>query len=787
MIRHYFRMAVRVLFKNKTFSLLNISGLALGLAVFILIMLWVQNEYSYNSFHKDSDRIAAIMTNQEMSDKEVMTFPAVPSSLVPAMKKDLPGIEFAARTSWGDTRLFSYKDINIMEYGLFVDPEFLKIFSFPLTNGNADKVLLEPHTLLLSEKMAKKYFGDEDPVGKQIQIEKNYSCRVEGVFKETPRNSSLRFDFLMPFTDYMDFAMNGKENWTSNNIKSYVKLKAGIPYADISQKLKNFTQKYTDQQPHASLFLWKANDWYLRFDFKKGAYGGGGKIVYVNLFIAIAVFILLLACINFMNLSTARATSRAKEVGVRKVSGAGIRSLIGQFLGESILIAAISGVIALVLVQLILPVVNDFLQTTITLPFNNPGQISIFAAIILTTGTLAGSYPALVLSAFKPTHVLKSFSMSGQSHGAWIRKGLVVTQFAISVLLIIGTLVVKKQVDFIRNKNIGYNKEHLVWFQNNIPMDKNEAAYQEFLKVPGVTNVSRASMTFTMPNNRGSNVKWQGKNDGEEIFFNFIAADQDIIKTMGINIKEGRGFSRDFTTDTAAFILNEEAVKRMRLKDPVGQKIELYSGKGTIVGVCKDFHFESMHTPVGPVIFECRPDWTWLYYIRLDGRNTQETLEKLGKVYSSFAPGYTLDYNFQDKEYERLYRSEVKIGTLVNWFAFFAVFISCLGLLGLTTFTIERKTREIGIRKVLGASVLHIVSMISGQFLVLVLVAVLIAFIPAWYYMNEWLSQYAYRYTINGWLFGIAGLLVLVLAAITISLQAIRAAWVKPVKSLRSE
>lgn len=787
MTRHYLQIAFRVLFKNKTFSILNIAGLAMGLAVFTIIMLWIKNELSYDDFHPGKERIAEVMTNLEMSDKEIQTFHAVPSNLAPALKKDIAGIEYAARSSWGDTRLLSLDNTGFVEYGLFVDNDFLKIFSFPLIKGDLKSALTEPHTILLSEKLAKKYFGEQDPMGKQLTVEKNYSCKVTGVFKDVPNNSTIKFDYLMPFPDYVDFAMGGMENWTINNIKTFVRLKPGVAMADVSSQIKLITQRYTDQQPHASLLLWKLEDWYLRFDFKKGQYGGGGRIVYVRLFFIIAVFILLLACINFMNLSTARATQRAKEVGVRKVTGAGRRSLITQFLSESILIAFISGIFALLLVQLALPPLNTFLRTELKIPFGNIPQMAVFTGIVVITGILAGSYPAWVLSAFRPVKVLKAFKISNDSHTTWVRKTLVVAQFTISVLLIIGTLVVSKQIDYIQHKNLGINREHLIWFPNNIPVDKGETAYQEFLKVPGVVGVSRASMTFTGANNRGTKVNWQGKNDGEEIFFNFLAADQDIVKTMGIQMKEGRGFSRSYSTDTAAFILNEEAVKRMRLKNPVGQEIELYSGKGKIVGVCKDFHFESLHTPVGPMIIECRPDWTWVFYVRTDGKNTAETIRGLEKVYAGFAPGYTLDYGFQDKEYERLYRTETKVSMLVNWFAFFAIFISCLGLLGLTTFTIERKVKEIGIRKVLGASEIHIVSLISKQFLALVLIAILIASFPAWYYMNEWLNQYAYRYTINGWLFVIAGLAVLIVAGVTICIQAIRAAWIKPVESLRAE
>jgi ABC-type antimicrobial peptide transport system permease subunit len=435
----------------------------------------------------------------------------------------------------------------------------------------------------------------------------------------------------------------------------------------------------------------------------------------------------------------------------------------------------------------VLPSFNQLINRKINIDYTNPLHIFIFIGIILITGLLAGSYPSWILAAFKPVKVLKSSLGSGSGNTAWIRKFLVVTQFTVSVLLIIGTLVVSMQIKYINHKNLGYERENLIWFPNNIEGNKNDLAIQEFLKVPGVSQVSRASMTFTMPNNRGTSVNWSGKPEGEEIFFSFITADQDIIQTMGIELKEGRTFSKDIISDSSAFILNEEAVKRMGLKDPVGKEIESFSGKGRIIGVVKDFHFESLHNPISPVIINCKPEWTWLYYARLKGDNIKESIKGLESVYSKMAPGFIFDYNFQDKEYERLYKSESQTGSLVNWFAFVAIFISCLGLLGLTAFTVERKTKEIGIRKVLGASVFDIVSMISKQFLSTVAVSILIAIPISVYFMNNWLQQYAYRINISWWIYAVAAGMVILIALITISFQSIKAALVNPVKSLRTE
>lgn len=787
MIKNYFKIAWRNLWRNKTFSAINLFGLALGLSVFILIMLWVQYEMSYNNFHNEGNRIAEVMTTKTFKTGEKQTFPAVPPPLAAALQKDLPAVEYAASVSWGDARQFTLGERNFVEYGLYVQPEFLKIFTFPLVSGDTANLLKEPHTVLLTRKLAAKYFGSENPVGKTITIEQSMPYKVTGVLRDIPDNSTIHFDFLMPMKDYVDMAMNGIEKWENNNIKTFLRLKQGVSAEAFEKDFAGILSKYTDKQVGSSLFLWKMEDWYLRYDFKDGRYAGGGRITYVRLFIVIAVFILLLACINFMNLSTARATQRAKEVGVRKVIGAGRGSLIKQFIGESLLLSVLAGLIAIALVSLSLPYFNEFLRKHIAIDYSNITNIALFVAIVAITGLLAGSYPSFVLSSFLPVKVLKNVLSGSSSKSIWIRKALVVTQFTVSVLLIIGTAIVSEQVRYIQSHNLGYDKENLVWFNNSISMDKADAAINEMKKLPGVVNVSQASGTFTYASNRGTNVVWPGKTEGQEIFFNFIAGGNELVATMGLSVKEGRDFITGNKADTASVLLNEEAVKRMGLKDPVGQIIETYSGKSTIVGIVKDFHFESLHNPITPAIIQCRPDWTWLMYVRTDGKNTEATLKRLEKVYKSFAPGFAFEYNFQDKEYEGLYRSEMQIGTLVNWFAFFAVFISCLGLLGLTAYTVERKAKEVGIRKVLGASVSSIVLLVSKQFIWLVLIAVVIAAAPAYYFMNDWLSKYAYRVELGWQVFAASGILALGIAFITISFQAIKAAMANPVKSLRTE
>jgi putative ABC transport system permease protein len=787
MVRNYFKTALRNLGRNKTFALINVIGLVLGLAVFIIIMLWVQYEMNYNGFHKDKDRIAAIMSNQKFENGEVQTFPAVPALLAPAIQKDLPAVEYAANASWGDERQFTVGDKNFVENGLYVSPEFLKIFNFPLLNENTKDVLTQPNTILITEKLAQKYFGNENPVGKIITIEQNKAYRVEGVLRDIPEHATLRFDYLMPVNDYLNGSEGGNANWEISNMRAYVKLKPGVDKDQFEKSFTNILAKYTNKQPQTTNFLWALEDWYLRYDFKDGKYAGGGRIAYVKLFIAIAFFILLLACINFMNLSTARATQRAKEVGVRKVIGAGRSSLVKQFMSESVLLSLLSGIIAIAVVLLTLPVFNSFFGKNISIDFTNLGNLTVFLSIILITGLLAGSYPAFVLSSFKPIKVLKNVFVSPYQGSVFIRKGLVVAQFVVSVALIVGTIIISQQVNYIQNRDLGFNKEHLIWFPNHVPAEKNETFMRELNKVPGVISTSQASITFTMSNSRGTQVSWPGKKEGQDVFFSFVASSSDLVKTMGLTITEGNTFTGNYSADTSKVLVNEEAVKRMGLKNPVGQTLDLYYGKATIAGVVKDFHFESLHNPIAPAIIMCRPDWTWLMYVRTDGKNMQQTLARVEEVYKTMAPGFVFEYNFQDKEYERLYKSESQIGILVNWFTFFAVLISCLGLFGLTAYTVERKAKEIGIRKVLGASVMDIVTMLSREFVVLVLLSVLIAAIPAYYFMNSWLQNYAYRIELHWWVFIFAGVFALLIALVTVSLQAIKAAVTNPIKSLRTE
>ena len=620
-----------------------------------------------------------------------------------------------------------------------------------------------------------------------IRIDEDRQCKITGVFQDVPKNSSLSFDFLMPAMDYIKLYMGNEEEWDDNNIRTFVQLRDASAEKALGAKIKNVVAKHEKEQANVSLFIQPAKDWYLRSEFKDG-HNTGGRISHIRLFSIVAIFILLIACINFMNLATAQAAKRGKEVGVRKVMGGDRNSLIRQFLGESLFLTLLSSILAIIIVLVSLPSLNQLLETDLRLELSKPLYIGIFFGIVILTGIIAGSYPALVLSSFQPVRVLKGMTAGIKSRTFWLRKSLVILQFIISVVMIIGTIIIYQQIQYFKNKNLGYNKENLIYFSSQGISDPQKEAFKsDLLAIPGVISVTRSSINFKGSNNSTSNVKWEGKKDDKEILFSIINTDFDVLKTFNIELKEGRGFSKEFGTDTANYIINEEAAKRMNLTPPIaGQQIELWESKGTIIGVAKDFHISTIHGAIEPIIIQPR-SWTWTYYVRIDGQNTPGILSRIAKVHKSRVPEWPLDFKFMDQEYESMYKSEMQIGQLAKWFSILAIFISCLGLFGLVSLAAIQRTKEIGIRKVLGANVSNILTLLSKDFLKLVLIASIIAFPLAWWAMSSWLQDFTYHISIEWWVFAVAGISALFIAILTVSFQAIKAAISNPVKSLRTE
>ncbi|RRB15328.1 FtsX-like permease family protein [Larkinella knui] len=796
MIRNNLKIACRTLLRHRIYSGINISGLAVGLATTLLILLWIHHEISYDRFHTQHDRIYRVMLNLSPPSDATQTYESVPMPMADALKREIPGVARATRFSWGERTLFSFGDKSITEEGRSVEPDFLKIFHFPLLRGNPATALTEPNTLLITERLARKYFGATNPVGKVIHIDQSTDCKVVGVLADIPTNSTLRFDYLRPF----QAKKIQSADWADNNIQVFVMLTPGASAEAVQTQLQRMTRRHLPTMKDRAYFLQAMNDWYLRTDFRNGRYAGGGRIVYVRLFGLVALFVLLIACINFMNLSTARAMQRAKEVGVRKAIGANQSMLIRQFLGESLLLTFLAGGLAVGLVLLVLPFFNELLgkpyfnapaENRIFIDWQNPGYYGAYFGVLLLTGLLAGLYPAFVLSSFQPVRVLKGLRTytvrTGWLRLPTIRESLVVVQFMASVLLVIGTVVVYRQIRFIQTINLGYQKENVLYFNwGDIDIDRLEYALQKIANTPGVKAVTLANTDF-LGIGRKSYPTWPGQPANAQVLTGILNADANLLPTMGIQLKTGRNFSRTFATDTANVILNEEAVRQMKLKRPIGQLMTAEGISGKVIGVVKDFHLSTIHMRIEPLIIRYRPAETQLIFARIDGHDVPGTVRALEKTYQSLKPGFLFNYIFLDQGYDWMYRTEQQVSTLATWFSGLALFISCLGLFGLASFAVERRTKEIGIRKVLGASLSGIFMLISGEFVVLVLVAIALASFPAWYVMNDWLSQFAYKVNLSWWIFALAGSLAVFIALLTVGFQSIRAALMNPVKSLKTE
>ncbi len=784
MFRNYLVIAFRNILKSKSHALINIFGLAIGLACTILILLWIQRELSVDKFHTHVDRIYGVLENQTYAGRDIFTVRATPGPMTPAIKENFPEVEKATRLTWGDIYLFRVGDKSVYEEGLHVDPDFLGMFSFPLLHGDANSALAQPRSVVITRETAMKYFDKENAVGETIQLNNKEDYQVTGVLADIPENSTLDFNFLLPIQEFID-NNEWTQTWNSNGLRCYIMLANGVPASNFESKFKDFVQKNSNQQ-NVTLFLQNYGDQYLRSDFKNGVYAGGGRITYVRLFAIIAGFILLIACINFMNLSTARSTNRAREVGIRRVTGANRGMLISQFLGESLLLTFIACLLGLAIVFFVLPPFNELFGVELSLDVANPQLWLGLAGIIVITGLLAGSYPAFFMSGFRPVEVLKGVIKTGAG-AVWLRKSMVVTQFAIAIFLVVGTMVVYQQMNYIRNKNLGYKKENLVYISANgdVPQ-KYDVIKQSLLQVPGVEAVSSAGGQFFSWGSNSSNFRWEGKDPNESILFQHISSGFDFLKTIGAELVDGRDFSTAFPADSSNFIINQKAAQLMGMENPVGQRLQWGDQNGEIIGVVKDFPVTSLHNAQDPVILFLS-SYSNLVYVRVNSDQISSTMAQIEQTFKTHNPAYPFEYHFVDEEYDQMYRSEQRVGALSRIFAFLSIFVSCLGLFGLAAFTAEQRVKEIGIRKVLGASVPNLVTLLSKDFLLLVLVSTIVAFPVAWYIMNNWLARFAYRIDLNWQLFVLAGLMALLIALFTVSFQAIKASLANPIQSLRSE
>lgn len=789
MFKNFFKIAWRNLFRNKAFSIINIAGLAVGMASAMLILLWIQNEVSHDKFHEKIDRIYTL-NNRDKFNGELWAWGSTPKILAPTLKQEFPDVEEAVRVT-GATFLFSVGDKHLNEQGDFTDTSFFKTFSFPLLKGNPDKALSNVDNIVITQKLAKNLFGDADAIGKIIRIDSTDNFTVTGIMKDLPNNSSFKFDYLLPWS-YLHKINQDDNYWGNNSIQSYVLLKPGVSVTAFNEKIKNVTIDHTKGTGDSSttrVFAYPFAKQYLYSKSENGNYVAG-RLEMVNLFAIIAAFILLIACINFMNLSTARSEKRAKEVGIRKVVGAQKNSLITQFIGESILLAAIAFMLALIIVLLCLPAFNTLVDKELYIDFGNIYFWIFSITFILFTGILAGSYPAFYLSSYQPVKVLKG-TFKAANALVTPRKVLVVLQFTFAIALIICTLIVEQQIKFAQQRDAGFNRDQLVFTNLSGDIDKNYLLIKnELLSSGAAVSVTKSMSPITQRYSDGWGWSWTGSNaDDNKTDFVRMASDADFVKTMGTKLIAGRDIDvYNYPTDSTAMLLNETAVKIMRLKNPVGTIVNADGSQWHVVGVLKDFIYQSPYDKVQQLAVLGTKSWFNIMHFKLNPANsTEKNLALAEKIFKKYNPQYPFEYKFVDEEYALKFEEQKRTGTLAALFAGLTIFISCLGLFGLATYMAENRIKEIGVRKVLGASVTNIATLLSKDFIVLVVVAILIASPIAWWSMSQWLSDFNYRIDISLWIFFVAGFLAIIISIITVSFQAIKAAVANPVKSLRTE
>ncbi|AXY73147.1 ABC transporter permease [Paraflavitalea soli] len=788
MIKSIFTIAWRSMIRNKTFSAINILGLALGMAASLFIFLWIRDEMSIGRQYKNSSTLYRIM-EREFTAGKVIADEDTPGILADELKRQFPEVIHAAGFTWPEGHVLTAGEKIIRQVGRYAGPDWFSMYSINLLEGTPAKALNTPSAIAISRKVADSYFGNaQQAIGKSIRFDNNMDYQVTAVFENVPANDPEQYDFLLSWDEFLR-RNNWAKDWTNGGPQTRIQLS---PAADVKQfeaKLKDFLKgRNTDFSSsfHIELFLQPETKAYLYSGFKNG-YADGGRIESVRLLAIVAAFLLLIAGINFTNLATARSVKRAREVGVRKAIGAARSSLVRQFMGEAFLLTLIALVIAITLVIAFLPAFNHLTGKQLTLSPDQPQVWMMLAGLLVVTGILAGSYPAFFLSSLNPVRVLKGALRFGAG-AVFFRRGLVVFQFIMSMLLITGTLIVYKQLHYIQTKNIGYDRENLVSIPGQGELSKKYSTFShELLQIPGVRAVTHAALNPLQNGNTTESVTWPGKDPNDVISFNQTGVWYDFARVLKVDIIQGRDFSPAFA-DSNNFLINQTAAARIGYKDPVGKPLTIWGKPGRIIGVVKDFHFNSLHDPITPMIIRLDGEYSFdNILVRTEPGKTKEALAGIEALCRSMNPGFPFSYSFIDEGYRLQYKSETIVGTLATVFACLAIFIACLGLFGLAAFTAEQRTKEIGVRKVLGASVTSIVGLLSKDFLKLVIIAIVLATPVAWWVMHEWLQSFSYQAKISWWIFAAAGLLAMIIALITVSFQSIRAALTSPSKSLKTE
>jgi len=790
MLKNYFKTAWRNLKKNKGYSAINIIGLATGMAVALLIGLWIWDELTYNKYHQHHERLGQLMTTQTFNG-QIGTGPAVSIPMGLELRNNHSSdFKYVSMSSWNFDHILAVGDKKLTKPGLWVQPEFPTMLSVKMIRGDIN-ALKDPSTALLTQSVAKALFGDADPINKTVRFDNKMEMKVGGVYEDFPRNTTL-YDtkFLIPWDKYLtteDWLKNSLTQWGNHSWQCFFQLNENIDFEKTTAKIKDIPKKNV-KEGKEEVILQPMDNWHLYSEFKNGKVVGG-RIQFVWLFGIIGVFVLLLACINFMNLSTARSEKRAKEVGIRKTVGSLRQQLIGQFLSESVLVALFALVFSLVLVLVSLSFFNQVADKEMRIPWSNPIFWIIVLGFTFFTGLISGSYPAFYLSGFDPIKVLKGTFRAGR-FSSLPRKILVVVQFTVSITLIIGTVIVFRQIQHAKNRPVGYSREGLITVSINTPeiYGHYNTLRQDLLATNVLSDMAESSSPTTGVWSNQIGFEWEGKDPNSVPLFGTVAVTHDFGSTVGWKIKEGRDFSRNYPTDTGALILNESAVKLTGFKDPVGKVIKWNDKNRLVTGVVKDMVMESPYMPIKPTIFFLEYGWTNVITMKIKPTiSVHEALKKIEAVFKLHNPGSPFEYQFADEQYARKFSDEERIGNLASVFAVLAIFISCLGLFGLASFIAEQRTKEIGVRKVLGASVFNLWKMLSRDFLILVTISCLIAIPTAMYFLTKWLQQYDYRTSMSWWIFAAAVSGAMLITLLTVSYQAIRAALANPVKSLRTE
>lgn len=789
MFRNYFKIAFRNLLKNRGYSFINIGGLAVGLASAMLIFLWIADEYSYDKFQTNYHNTYQLYQSQEWNMGHIGTAEAMPYPMLETLPAKASMVKNICMTNWGEGNMLQVGETRINKMQLSVSQDFLKMFTFPLIKGDANHALDELTSIVITESTAKALFGDADPMGQFIRIDNDREQKVTGVVRDIPRQSKFRFDFLLPFSYYeatQPWVRNSKGNWDNNSFQMYVQLQDGATEAETNAAIQNIIRENNPNAPTAKLFLHPMSKWRLQANFEEGQ-NTGGLLDYVRLFTAIAVFVLVIACINFMNLATARSESRAKEVGIRKSIGSRRKELILQFLGESVMVTAFAFALAVTLVELLLPSYNLLVDKNISIDYTN-GLIWLVAiSLILVIGLFTGSYPAFYLSGFQPVKVLKG-KIDAAKGGSTPRKVLVVLQFTTSIALIIGTVVIYQQIQHVKNRDMGYDRENLIQIWTNNELETNfQTIRNELVATGAVKSICKSNSPVTSIFSN-QDVKWQGMPGDTRVAFSTIATEYDYTETMGVKMIMGRDFSRDFPSDSSGVVINQAALKMIGFEEPLGQKLEWGGDQFEIVGVMQDMVMADAMAVVQPLMMYLIPDWSSTITIRLNKtEDINAAIAQVESVFKKHNPNYPFEYKFTDEIFNRKFANINLISRLAGIFGGLAIAITCLGLLGLAAFTAEQRTKELGIRKVMGATVSSLVMLVSKDFTRLVLIAFLLAAPLAWWYLNEFLMRYEYRIEIGYWVFGIVGGFALLLTVLIVSTQALKAATANPTKSLRSE